>query len=99
MTESTVFLGSLWVQYVQVAPRRAVDLDNLFSLWGTTYFRLGMLVLERKLHDEYKYAIIILIQWNTNISTFGTERVKHKEKFELFCKGLNSTMIQQDLHH
>ena len=69
---STTFLGVLWKQSQSIL-RKVVDVDD-FSLRKTNHFRLGMLVLERKLSswgigignnsiDSRKYRYIGIWYW------------------------------------
>ena len=76
-TESTAFLGTLWAQCAQSAPRKAVDLINLNLFWGVfwNYRHAGTWTKGLFFYKEYESGIVKMIQSNSSLVAISTERV------------------------
>ena len=75
---------------------RKVELDNSFSLQPLILEEACWYLDESSLHEESEY-VIILIQWSTDISVFGTGRV-NSDKYDC-VNSLLSVGIWDIIYH
>ena len=92
-SESTAFLGTLWVLSAQSVSRKAVDLGHSSSstLQPLTLDQACWYLnkTESSFHEEFKYVIITRIHGSTAITVFGTQRVHIQEH----CKEVRQKKI------